>query len=36
MMEQNGDIKATKLELILVDYLDEKWELMMKLYQVLG
>ena len=35
-MEEKGEIKDTRLELVLVDYLDETGALMMKPDQVSG
>ena len=35
-MEQKGDMKALGLDLVLVDYLDETWALMIKLDHVSG
>ena len=36
LMEEKGEIKDTRLELVLVDYLDETGALMMKPDQVSG
>ena len=36
MTKQKGEMKNLSLELMLVDYLDEKETLMIKLDQVLG
>ena len=36
VLEQNGVLNALTLDLVLVDYLDKKMTLMMKLDQVLG
>ena len=36
MLEQKGKIKALRLERVLLDYLDETGEPMMKLDQVSG
>ena len=35
-LEQKGQMKALKLDILLVDYLDETGALMMKLDQVSG
>ena len=35
-LEQKGEMKSLRLELVLVDYLNEKGALMMKLDQVSG